>query len=88
MTKFYCFFTGPCVNGSVRLAGSSLNYQGRVEVCVKNMWGTICVNFWDIDDTAVVCRQLGFQSSGIQFVSFLKLCSLTHETMLKLIECA
>ena len=58
------------MNGSVRLAGSPWSYQGRVEVCVNNTWGTICTTFWDTNDTAVVCQQLGFSSSGIYSIRF------------------
>ena len=64
----YLILSVPCVNGSVRLAGSPWSYQGRVEVCVNNTWGTICVNFWDANDTAVICRQLGFSSYGMSII--------------------
>ena len=60
-----CLLLVPCVNGSVRLVGSTWSYEGRVEVCVNNTWGTVCTNFWDTNDTVVVCRQLGFSPSSI-----------------------
>ena len=59
------FVTAPCQSGDVRLAGSSDPLQGRVEVCVNETWGTICEDFWDTNDTSVVCRQLGFSAEGI-----------------------
>lgn len=52
-------------SGDVRLAGSSDPLRGRVEVCVNETWGTICEDFWDMNDTSVVCRQLGFSATGI-----------------------
>ena len=55
----------PCANGAIRLAGSSQSYQGRVEVCVNNTWGTIRPQYWDTNDTMVACRQLGYSPFGM-----------------------
>ena len=53
-----------CVNGEIRLINGSVENEGRVEMCYGNMWGTICDEHWDIMDANVVCRQLGYQSTG------------------------
>ena len=53
------FFTD-CSDGDVRLLGSLLSNEGRVEICFSEAWGTVCDNNWDSDDANVVCRQLGF----------------------------
>ena len=44
--------------------GGATPSEGRVEICLDNYWGTLCNNGWDIRDAMVVCRQLGFDTSG------------------------
>ena len=56
----------PCgPEGEVRLVGSILPYQGRVEYCQNGRWATICRRAWDNSDAAVVCHSLGYHSKGI-----------------------
>ena len=53
----------PCVTGEVRLQGGS-EREGRVEVCINNQWGTVRDEQWSTRDAQVVCRQLGFSTTG------------------------
>ena len=56
----YSFKVDTGDEGSVRLIGGDGPYQGRVEIFHDNQWGTVCDDGWGIDDSNVVCRQLGF----------------------------
>ena len=55
---------GVCDDGDIRLVGGTTQYEGRVEICWNEVWGTVCDDFWSGFDATVACRQLGFATTG------------------------
>ena len=53
-----------CTEGDVRLRDGANDREGRVEVCVGGVWGTVCEASWDNLDAQVVCKQLRFSDTG------------------------
>ena len=53
-----------CSNNDIRLTGGSKNNTGTVEICINQLWSTVCEQYFDREDSSTVCAALGFQRYG------------------------
>ena len=53
-----------CQDGEVRLQDGTASSNGRVELCLNGIWGSVCSSQWDDTDASVVCRELGYDPQG------------------------
>ena len=49
----------------MRLVDGSTEYDGRVEICINQVWGSICSYNWDYREVSIVCKQLGYNNNYV-----------------------
>ena len=60
-------YTVLCQNGDIRLVNGTTAFEGRVEICWNETWGTVCDGYWSGSDAQVACRQLGYSTTGMVY---------------------
>ena len=58
-----CLFL-ECNDGAIKLEGSSFKNRGRVEICMRGQWKTVCDDHWGAPEAQVVCKGLGYSAIG------------------------
>ena len=54
------YITVECNNGEIRLVGGESSSEGRLEICYNDIWTPVCVTYFDDEEAAVACKQLGY----------------------------
>lgn len=58
-----------CSDGDLRLADGQNDMttgvvEGRVEVCINNAWGGICIDHFGSPEAAIVCNSFNLSDGG------------------------
>ena len=64
---------GNCTHGEIRLVGGVSELEGRVEICVNNVWGTICDTGFSSETAKLICRSAGKPTEGTTHTSWVTL---------------
>ena len=78
----YSYHQIDCSPGEFRLIGGTGPHEGRVEVCYRGQWSTICDEGWEDRDAEVVCSQIGFRASGTFLCKELNSCAGVSNALL------
>ena len=59
---------GECTDGEVRLVDGVIEQEGRPEVCINGVWGSICHSSWSAIDGYVFCNSLGYDGPSMSCI--------------------
>lgn len=55
--SYFALLSVVCADGDLRLVGGLSEYEGKLEMCYNEVWGTVCDGFWNQRASEVACRQ-------------------------------
>ena len=61
-TYYVLYSSAACADGEVRLVEGESEWEGRLEVCLSQRWGTVSSDGWSHTNTHVICNDLGYET--------------------------
>ena len=63
--SYLCAAPPECEEGSLRLMDGAIDNEGRVEICLEGVWGTVLSSSnWTSLEAHVACKQVNLGTSG------------------------
>jgi hypothetical protein len=56
-----------CVDGETRLVGGATPNDGRLEICLRGVWGTVCIAGFDARAARIACGSAGLPTGAATF---------------------
>ncbi len=73
------------MEGEIRLVGGADESEGRLEVCLSGIWGTVSEYSPEGSAAKVVCKQLGYSDKGRQESG--STCTCTYQCIIETKAC-
>ena len=58
-------YVDSCVNGELRLVEGKSEWDGRLEICFGQRWGTVGNDGWTVVNSQVICNAFGYDFTSM-----------------------